>query len=430
MKRRLPTIRKGEVVVAAISLPPLTGDANRHRPTTRHPGKPAAASNAAPIAVRAKRPASAGGQIASPPRSTASAANATPSSPARAPNRRTQPRAVVCGTPARAAAGRTPHPPRPPARSPRRPPRRGPAARPARTRAAAHGSPGTGRTAPWARRSSGTGPPPGHAASNQTRTPAARRTTGRPDGEPPPRGQPPHTHRPAAGTAIRWPRATHRLGSLPAIGRKRGEEGSRTFRRDRKILARTAATRRRHRQTARPDTRPRCSGNQAVNSWRGCRGCGGRARVSPAGSSGACRFRGRWPRRACRARSVGGAGGGWRAGRWLTGGAAMVHRSPRTRRRRRRGMTPVSTRYQADRPPRNLTREPSRGPSSGSTGRSQACPIGGKPTGPRPLSNSCTLSAVAPHSGPREERHRTRLRSPADAGKADIACRSGRGPIA
>jgi predicted secreted protein len=30
---------------------------------------------------------------------------------ARAPNRRTQPRAVVYGTPARSAAGRTPHPP-------------------------------------------------------------------------------------------------------------------------------------------------------------------------------------------------------------------------------------------------------------------------------------------------------------------------------
>jgi len=32
MKRRLPTIRKGEVTLAAISLPPLTDDANRHEP--------------------------------------------------------------------------------------------------------------------------------------------------------------------------------------------------------------------------------------------------------------------------------------------------------------------------------------------------------------------------------------------------------------
>lgn len=35
----------------------------------------------------------------------------TASSPARAENRRTQPRAVVYGTPAAAAAGRTPHAP-------------------------------------------------------------------------------------------------------------------------------------------------------------------------------------------------------------------------------------------------------------------------------------------------------------------------------
>jgi hypothetical protein len=47
----------------------------------------------------------------SPPSSTASAAKLTASSPARPENRRTQPRAVVCGTPAAAAAGRTPHPP-------------------------------------------------------------------------------------------------------------------------------------------------------------------------------------------------------------------------------------------------------------------------------------------------------------------------------
>ena len=39
----------------------------------------------------------------------ASAANTTPSSAGRARNRRTHPRAVVSGTPIRAAAGRTPH---------------------------------------------------------------------------------------------------------------------------------------------------------------------------------------------------------------------------------------------------------------------------------------------------------------------------------
>lgn len=111
MKRRLPTIRKGEPLLAAISLPPLTADANRHRPSASHPGSPAAASNAARMAASADRPASPAGASGSPPSPTASAANPTPSSTARPQNRRTHPRAVVCGTPARAAAGRTPHTP-------------------------------------------------------------------------------------------------------------------------------------------------------------------------------------------------------------------------------------------------------------------------------------------------------------------------------
>lgn len=111
MKRRLPTTNQGEIALAAISLPPVTDEANRHPPSRRHPGRPPAAPHAAPIAVSANRPGPAGGVTGSPPSSTASAANATPSSAARARNRRTQPRAVVCGTPARSAAGRTPHPP-------------------------------------------------------------------------------------------------------------------------------------------------------------------------------------------------------------------------------------------------------------------------------------------------------------------------------
>jgi hypothetical protein len=98
-------------VLAAISLPPVTAEANRHAPSRPHPGRLAAAANAAPIAVSANRPAPAGGVTACPPSSTATAANATPSSAARARNRRTQPRAVVYGTPARSAAWRTPHPP-------------------------------------------------------------------------------------------------------------------------------------------------------------------------------------------------------------------------------------------------------------------------------------------------------------------------------
>ena len=112
MKRRLPTISQGEVVLAAISLPPLTEDANRHPPRPAHPGSALAASNAARIAASANRPAvSTPGAIASPPSSTASAANPTPICAARDRNRRTHPRAVVCGTPARSAAGRAPHEP-------------------------------------------------------------------------------------------------------------------------------------------------------------------------------------------------------------------------------------------------------------------------------------------------------------------------------
>ncbi len=102
-------------MLAAISLPPLTAEANRHAPSPAHPGRPDAAANAAPIAASANRPGRSGGESASPPRSTASAANPAPVCGARAANRRTHPRAVVYGTPARSAAGRTPH--RPPATS-------------------------------------------------------------------------------------------------------------------------------------------------------------------------------------------------------------------------------------------------------------------------------------------------------------------------
>jgi hypothetical protein len=86
-------------MLAAISLPPLTDEANRHRPSAAHPGSEHAASNAAPIAATANLAGSAGGRIASPPSSTASAANATPVAAARARKRRSHPRAVVCGTP-------------------------------------------------------------------------------------------------------------------------------------------------------------------------------------------------------------------------------------------------------------------------------------------------------------------------------------------
>ncbi len=72
-------------MLAAISLPPAIAEANRHAPSRPHPGRLAAA---APIAVSANRPAPGQGVTACPPSSTATAANAAPSSAARARNRR------------------------------------------------------------------------------------------------------------------------------------------------------------------------------------------------------------------------------------------------------------------------------------------------------------------------------------------------------
>ena len=60
------------IMLAASSLPPLTPDANRHRPTPAHPGSATAASNAAWMAATANPAASADGASASPPNSTAS----------------------------------------------------------------------------------------------------------------------------------------------------------------------------------------------------------------------------------------------------------------------------------------------------------------------------------------------------------------------
>ncbi len=267
MKRRLPTTYQGEVVLAAISLPPVTAEANRQAPSRRHPGRPAAASNAAPIAASANRPAAEGGVTATPSSSTASAANATPSSAARARNRRTQPRAVCTAHPPFPRPGGPRRRRRPPDRPPSRRSRPHPAARPARTQAAAHGSPRTARTAAGARRSSSTGPPPGHNAGTPTRTPAARHTTGRPAGE---------LHA-TASRHVRIDReragpydghGRHRLGSLLAVGAKRGEEGSLTFNGDTTILTRPQQAGKRHRQRARPGTRPGRSDSQAVNSCR------------------------------------------------------------------------------------------------------------------------------------------------------------------
>ena len=213
-------------MLAAISLPPLTADANRHTPG-RQPSRQAGGRARTPrrSPASANRPASAAGRTASPPSSTASAANATPSSAARPANRRTQPaRGRIRDTrprrrrahPARAAGHL--------ARSPRRPSRPHPAARPARTPAAAHGSPRSARTAAAARRSSGSGPPPGHDAGSQTRTSSARAR----------RAIRARELHPTAGRHVRIDRqrarpydghGRHRLGSLPATVAKRRRGG-------------------------------------------------------------------------------------------------------------------------------------------------------------------------------------------------------------
>src|SRR5580658_624773 len=113
MKRRLPSWRKGETVLAASSSPPETEEAKRQRPSAAHPGMAAAAAKAARIAATVRLIASPAALTTSPPSSTASAAKVTAITGARLRKRRSQPRAVVCGTPAASAAGRAP--PAPPA---------------------------------------------------------------------------------------------------------------------------------------------------------------------------------------------------------------------------------------------------------------------------------------------------------------------------
>ena len=251
-------------MLVAISLPPLTDDTNRHSPSqaipaARTPPRRRLGSRRA----RTGRRRRAGG---SPPRR---ARRPAPRTPRRAPGRRLEPAQP-------AARGRVRN----------RQPRRGgpdPArpvghlledradrlhhiqSQPGRRQAAAHGSPRSAHSGPSARRPAGSGPPPGHNGDSPTRRPSAQSTTGTPGGETRRRGRPPHTRRPTTRTAIRWPRVTHRLGPLLAIGGKRGEKGSLTFW-GRLILSRHARRVGRHRERARPTTRPGCSENHAANN--------------------------------------------------------------------------------------------------------------------------------------------------------------------
>lgn len=111
MKRRLPTTNQGESVLAANSLPPHTADTNRHTPSAAQPASEAAACHATLIAASAQASGPAGGLTASPPNSTANAANAVANLAVLAAKRLHHPRAVVCGIPRRSAGGRTPERP-------------------------------------------------------------------------------------------------------------------------------------------------------------------------------------------------------------------------------------------------------------------------------------------------------------------------------
>ncbi len=113
-----------------------------------------------------------------------------PVPPARRRNRRSHSRTVVCGMPARCAAVRAPH--RPPATSSITPPTASAtSSHPASTNAGSKAWVTRQRAdRASARRSSGSGPPPGHNASSRTGTPLACRTTGSPGAAPPPGAQP------------------------------------------------------------------------------------------------------------------------------------------------------------------------------------------------------------------------------------------------
>jgi hypothetical protein len=95
MKRRLPTTNQGESVLVAINLPPHTADTNRQQPSAAQPTSKAAACHASLIAPSAQASGLTEGLTASPPSSTANAANAVANLTVLAANRLHHPRAVV-----------------------------------------------------------------------------------------------------------------------------------------------------------------------------------------------------------------------------------------------------------------------------------------------------------------------------------------------
>lgn len=109
MKRRLPKTDQGGFVVVLNSVPPLTTDAKDHRGGHAGPCRAFAAVHANPIAVTAAPARVSDHRHGSPPpNSTHNDPNPPANIAAREKNLRTQPLAVVCGTPTASAAGRTP----------------------------------------------------------------------------------------------------------------------------------------------------------------------------------------------------------------------------------------------------------------------------------------------------------------------------------
>ena len=217
IKRRLPTTYQGETVLAAISLPPVTAEANRHAPSRPIPAgsRPRRAGRRSQLArTGPPRP----GRDRLPARLHRHRRERHPPAPRRGPG---------TGGPSRGRSHTAPPPVPPPGgpRTRRRPPRRAPS-RWSRPHPAARPSVNAGSSARLtphrahrsrARRSSSTGPPPGHHAGTRPehQRPGTRRAV---------RAREPQV---TAGRRIRIDRKRarpydgherHRLGSLLAAG--------------------------------------------------------------------------------------------------------------------------------------------------------------------------------------------------------------------
>ena len=204
--------------LAAISVPPVAAEANRHAPSRPHPGRLAAAANAAPIAVARTGPPGRG-RDRLPAQIHCHRRGRHPPAPRCGPG---------TGGPSRGRSY-TVLPPAPPPGGPRTPPA---------TTSPGHRADGLGHIQPPGQRErrqqrmahpAPGAPQPGHEdlpvparlpdiRRYPARTSAARHTTGGRGAGTPDHGRPPRTHRPPAGPAIRWPRVTP--PRIPSRGRR------------------------------------------------------------------------------------------------------------------------------------------------------------------------------------------------------------------